>query len=154
MKKVTATITTRKGKIKTVKVNLDETTAALLEESGDHALLTAYVAEEYEARNLAQRETRRRRSLEYLNECGWEFEDKQPDPLEALILTEQAAIMQEALQTLTERQATIVKEHVLKRQTFRSLGETLDVRYSVVRADYRKAIKKLQNFFILLQSKK
>ena len=147
MKKVTATIITENGEVKTVSVKLDDKTATLLEQSGNLALIEAYVAAEHEANNLERRESRRHLSLNRLIDNGFDMADEKQNPLENMILAEKKAAVKAALQTLTERQMIIVSRYVFERQSFREIGDFLGINKESVRIEYKKSIKKLQKFF-------
>ena len=147
MKKVTATIRTANGEVKTVSVKLDDRTATLLEQSGNQMLIEAYVAAEYKESNLKRRESRRHLSLNRLIDNGFDMADEKQNPLEDMICAERKATVKEALQTLTERQMIIVSRYIFERQSFREIGDFLGIHKESVRIEYQKAIKKLQKFF-------
>lgn len=147
MKKVTATITTENGEVKAVKVKLDEKIAVALEQSGNPALIEAYVADEYNTRNNERKETRRHISLESLVENGQDFAEEEKTPLDFMLRREQRAIIKQALQTITKRQRFIVLHHVLENQSFREIGDLLGIHKETVREQFAAAVKKLQKFF-------
>lgn len=145
MKKVTAIITVN-GESKTVKVKLDDRTYALLMQANDQTLLEEYIAEEYKARNIMRKETRRHTSLEELAESGQDVEDERQDLFAAAVRDENKELLRKALQTLTQRQYEIVTAHVFEEQSFREIGDRLGIHKESVRIQYYDAIKKLKKF--------
>ena len=75
MKKLSTTIL-HKGKEKAISVWLDDETARLLEECGDERLKHEYIVEEYKARLIERRETRRHQSLEKSMDSGFDMADE------------------------------------------------------------------------------
>lgn len=79
MKKFETTITTKSGKEKIIKVFLDDITAKLLEEANDDELTRNYIIEEYKAKLIDRKETRRCQSLDKSMEHGFDIADEDFD---------------------------------------------------------------------------
>ena len=146
MTKVTATIELN-GESKTVTVALDDTTYALLQQTGDQELFNHYIAEEYKASLIERKETRRHQSLEHFIESGMDIEDTRPGPFELAVYSEDTRILKAAMKTLTERQRIIVWRVAVKGEGFREISRSLGLNKDTVREHYLDGIKKLQLFF-------
>ena len=79
MKKFITTTTTKGGKEKIIKVYLDDITAKLLEEANDDKLTQSYIIEEYKAKLIERKETRRCQSLDKSMEHGFDITDEDFD---------------------------------------------------------------------------
>ena len=146
MKKFTTKIM-HKGEEKTIAVWLDDETARVLEECGDEPLRHKYIVEEYKARLIERRESRRHRSLERTVESGHEFVDESSNVAEIIEGKEEIAELYKALKALTQKQLYILKLHVLERKTFREISKEMGLNLYTVYEHYAAAKKKLKKFF-------
>ena len=136
-----------KGEEKTIAVWLDDETARVLEECEDKTLRHKYIVEEYKARLIERRESRRHQSLEKSIENGHEFIDDSSDVTEIIEGKEEITQLYKALKVLTEKQLYVLKLHVLERKTFREISEKMGLNLYTVYEHYTAAKKKLKKFF-------
>ena len=146
MKKLVTPITLKNGERRTVKVYLDDHTYSLLMQTGDQALIEAYVTCEYDARNLERREQRHGTSLEAVIEGGHDYEDKRESPLDATVHTEQREKITAALNALPAMYREVFTLHVLEGYSFSQLAEKFGVSKSRVGMIFQTARKKLMIF--------
>ena len=103
MKKLSTTIL-HKGKEKAISVWLDDETARLLEECGDERLKHEYIIEEYKARLIERRETRRHQSLEKSMDSGFDMADENADIETEVFRTMDLDKLYQAVQQLEPQQ--------------------------------------------------
>ncbi len=94
-----------------------------------------------------RKETRRHISLEYLQENGVDFPDPNADLDLILERLELAKKMDEALDTLTERQREVFTYYALNNLSCREIGEKLGITTRVACGHYNAARRKLKKFF-------
>ena len=146
MKELNATITLDDGTRKAVTVYLDDITYSLLMQSGDQALIEAYAADEYNARNLARRENRHGISLDMIAEKGHQFSDKRETPIESVLRHEQQKHIAVAFQQLSDRQRKILVAHLVDGQTLEEIAAENGISAVRVWQICEAAKKKLKNF--------
>lgn len=144
MKRFTTTVKDKKGANKTVKVWVDNETARVLEEAGNEKIRHKYLADEYNAKLIERRETRRHQSYEQCVENGYDVISKGENGLERLERLETREEIRKLLTCLTEKQRSVFVTYVLEGQTFRSIGESMGVSQQTVRESYWAAVRKLR----------
>lgn len=110
MKKFVTTITTKSGKEKSIKVYLDDITAKLLEEADDEELTRNYIIEEYKAKLIERKETRRCQSLDKSLEHGFDIVDVNFDLDNIAVSDIQCERLHSALEKLSVEQRKLIQE--------------------------------------------
>lgn len=147
MKKLTTTVL-YKGKEKAISVWLDDETARLLEEYGDERLKHEYIAEEYKARLIERRETRRHQSLEKSLEGGFDVIDESTDIETEVFRTMDSDKLYQAMQQLEPQQKWLIVQIFYKGRTRVDVAKELGINESKVRSRLERIYKKIKKFLI------
>lgn len=144
MKKFTTKIITKDNKEKTIKVYLDDNTVKLLEQTNDKKLIKEYILEEYKARLIERKETRRHLSLDNpktdilcsLNK-SFEVEEKIIDSVQ----------LHSALKKLLAEQRELIADYYFKDRTLQEIANEKGVSPQAVAQQLKRAINRLKNIF-------
>ena len=145
MKKLTTTITTNNGAKKEISVWLNDETAEMLEKC-DVNILHEYILEEYKARLIERKETRRHQSLDKSLEHGFDVIDKNLD-LENRVFREiEAEKLHNALIELTSEQRRLVERIYFKEEKQTDIARELGIDKTSLRDRLKVIYKKLKKF--------
>ena len=147
IKKLSTTIL-HKGKEKAISVWLDDETARLLEECGDERLKHEYIVEEYKARLIERRETRRHQSLEKSMDSGFDMADENADIETEVFRTMDLDKLYQAVQQLEPQQKWLVVQIFYKGRTRVDVAKELRINESKVRSRLERIYKKIKKFLI------
>lgn len=147
MKKLSTTIL-HKGKEKVISVWLDDETARLLEECGDERLKHEYIVEEYKARLIERRETRRHQSLEKSMDSGFDMADENADIETEVFRTMDLDKLYQAVQQLEPQQKWLVVQIFYKGRTRVDVAKELRINESKVRSRLERIYKKIKKLLI------
>lgn len=144
MKKYKIEITKKNGNKKTVAVYLDETTAALLESTGDKNLLRAYLIEEYKTSCRERQEEFWCRSLDEDYENGIDPIDETVDVEDELEKQEESNALQKAIARLEPQQRWLVEQIYFLGRTQVEISDELGVSEVAVSLRLKKIYAKLK----------
>ena len=121
MQKFKLKVTRKNGEERIVTVYLDDTTAALLKQSGDPKLLEAYLREEYNSSRRERQEKFWNRSLDEAIENGSDYVDK-PTYGNFSFDDMNDERLQEAIKLLTPRQQEILRLMYIEGKTQKEIA--------------------------------
>lgn len=142
MTKFTTVISEGDGRQKQIKVWIEDHTAELLMQSGDEELIHAYIVEEYRARNINRKETRRHQSLESSMEHGFDRADTE----QILERKENADKLYKAMQKLLPNQRELIRRVYFEGEKMSDIAREEGVDGSSVRHRMKRALKSLKKF--------
>lgn len=131
MKKLTTEIETNENEKKAISVWLDNETAQLLNECNDEVLKHTYIVEEYNAKLIERKETRRHQSLDEDAENGIDYEDKRSYEEFSFEDCENENL-QKAIKQLTPRQQEILRLMYIEGRTQKEIAEKYGVSESAI----------------------
>ena len=145
MKKLTTTITANNSTVKEISVWLDDETAKKLEKC-EANIIHEYILEEYKARLIERKETRRHQSLDKSLEHGFDVIDKNLD-LENRVFREiEAEKLHKALTELTPEQRRLVERIYFKEEKQTDVARELGIDKTSLRDRLKVIYKKLKKF--------
>ena len=146
MKKFTTVISEGDGRQKQIKVWIEDTTAELLKSTGDEILIHTYIVEEYKARNLNRKETRRHQSLESSMKNGFDRVDLKADTEKILESQEESDKLYKAMQKLLPNQRELIRRVYFEGERMSDIAREEGVDGSSVYHRMARALKSLKRF--------
>ena len=143
MKKVTVTVTNRRGEIECVSAYVEDEVAEALKQCSDE-VRRIYILDKHGEQNADRRETRRHSSLEQIMEEGEQFGTDEYNPAVEMKKRENNERLYNALELLTDKQYQALWRYAVDGLTFEAIGEEMGIRWETVREYYRAALKKLR----------
>jgi len=141
MQKFKLKVTRKNGNERTVIVYLDDTTARLLKQTGDHKLLEAYLKEEYKSSRRERQEEFWNHSLDEDFENGLDYEDKHMY-CDFSFEDFENDKLQVAIKQLTARQQEILRLVYIEGKSQKEIAEI----YGVKKQAICNAVKRIYDF--------
>lgn len=146
MTKFTTLISEKNGRQRQIKVWIEDSTAELLLKSGDDELIHEYILEEYKARNINRKETRRHQSLESSMENGFDRPDLKADTEQILEKREDVDKLYEAMKKLLPSQRELIKRVYFEAEKISDIAREKGVDVSSICHRKERALKSLKKF--------
>ena len=134
------------GEEKEIAVLLDDETARILEECGDEKLKHRYIVEEYKARLIERRETRRHQSLERSMASGFDIIDESTDIEEATLRKIDEERLRQALQMLEPQQKWLLEQIFVKGKSKVEIARELGVWKTAISNRLQKIYRRIKKF--------
>lgn len=145
MKKFEIEVTTKQGNVKTVKINVDDTTVELLSHCSEEEQ-RFYLEMEYRMRLNDKKQRRWNISLDKITENGHEFVSLAPTPIEQYIQNEGLEYIEKQMKRLTDKQYRVFVLHAVEGKSLTEIAKIMGIKVPTVHRMYWTAVKNLKEF--------
>ena len=146
MKELTTQIITKNGKIRIIKVELEDELADWLV-TQTHAIYHDFLLSEYKAKCVERKETRRTQSLDKSLENGFDIVDESIDVIKEVLQKYDNERLYKALKVLTQKQYRVLWLYAVDELTYEEIGAIMGIRWDTVKEHYKAALKKIRKNF-------
>ena len=145
MKKFEIEVKTKQGNVKTVKINVDDTTVELLSHCNEEEQ-RFYLEMEYRMRLNDKKQQRWNISLDKITENGHEFVSLAPTPIEQCIQNEGLEYIEKQMKRLTDKQYRVFVLHAVEGKSLTEIAKIMCIKVPTVHRMYWTAVKILKEF--------
>ena len=145
MKKFEIEVTTKQGNVKTVKINVDDTTVELLSHCNEEEQ-RFYLEMEYRMRLSDKKQQRWNISLDKITENGHEFVSLAPTPIEQYIQNEGLEHIEKQMKRLTDKQYRVFVLHAVEGRSLTEIAKIINKKVPTIHRMYWTAVKNLKEF--------